>query len=67
MRLLFGIVEKKMQTHLVASAALFLALCAPVQAQQNLKPIRIGVLEANSAAVGAPRLEAFTNMAKRVG
>jgi putative ABC transport system substrate-binding protein len=52
---------------LTFGALLFIALSAPAGAQQTGKITRIGVLEANSAAVGAKRLEAFRQGLRDLG
>jgi putative tryptophan/tyrosine transport system substrate-binding protein len=44
---------------LAAICVLLIAFCRPAEAQQSAKMVRIGVLEANSAAVGARRLDAL--------
>ena len=47
--------------------AILHTLSSDAQAQQNLKPVRIGVLDANSQPVAAPRLEAFREGLRELG
>ena len=57
----------KTQFSLWLLVTIVLAVVSSAQAQQTTKIVRIGVLEANSAAVGAKRLEALRQGLRDLG